>query len=124
MISYRILIVDDEKSQRDMLAGSLKKEGYSVATAESGFEAIKFCQDKHFEVALIDLKMPGMDGIELLKKLKEINPEIPVIIMTAYGTIETAVEAMKLGAYHYVSKPINLDELKLNVKKALDNHNL
>jgi DNA-binding NtrC family response regulator len=124
MISYRILIVDDEKSQRDMLSGSLEKEGYSVATAESGFEAIGLCEDKYFEVALIDLKMPGMDGIELLKKLKEINPEIQVIIMTAYGTIETAVEAMKLGAYHYVNKPINLDELKLNVKKALENHHL
>jgi DNA-binding NtrC family response regulator len=124
MISYRILIVDDEKSQRDMLSGSLQKEGYSVAPAESGFEAIGLCEDKYFEVALIDLKMPGMDGIELLKKLKEINPEIQVIIMTAYGTIETAVEAMKLGAYHYVNKPINLDELKLNVKKALENHHL
>ena len=124
MISYRILIVDDEKSQRDMLAGSLEKEGYSVATAESGFEAIKLCEDKYFEVALIDLKMPGMDGIELLKKLKETNPEIQVIIMTAYGTVESAVEAMKLGAYHYVNKPINLDELKLNIKKALENYHL
>jgi DNA-binding NtrC family response regulator len=124
MALYRILIVDDERSQREILAGSLEKEGYSVDTAESGFEAIKLCEDIYFEVALIDLKMPGMDGIELLKKLKEINPEIQVIIMTAYGTIETAVEAMKLGAYHYVNKPINLDELKLNVKKSLENHYL
>ncbi|MFQ6002833.1 MAG: sigma-54-dependent transcriptional regulator, partial [Candidatus Zixiibacteriota bacterium] len=124
MISYRILIVDDEKTQRDMLAGFLEKEGYSVATAKSGFEAIEICQDKYFEVALIDLKMPGMDGIELLKKLKEMNPEIQAIMMTAYGSVETAVEAMKMGAYHYVNKPINLDELKLNIKKALENYHL
>ena len=124
MVSYRILIVDDEKSQRDMLAGYLEKEGYSVATAESGFEAIELCEKKYFEVALIDLKMPGMDGIELLQKLKEMNPEIQAIVITAHGSVETAVEAMKLGAYHYVNKPINLDELKLNIKKALENYHL
>jgi two-component system response regulator AtoC len=124
MIAYRILIVDDEKTQRDMLAGFLEKEGYSVATAESGFEAIKLCEEKYFEVALIDLKMPGMDGIELLQKLKDKNPEIQAIMITAHGSVETAVEAMKLGAYHYVNKPINLDELKLNIKKALENYHL
>ena len=111
MISYRILIVDDEKSQRDMLAGSLEREGYSVTTAESGFEAIELCENRYFEVALIDLKMPGMDGIELLQKLRGMNPEIQAIMITAYGSIESAVEAMRLGAYHYVNKPINLDEL-------------
>ena len=124
MALYRILIVDDEESQRQQLAGFLKKQGFSVTTAESGPDAITICQDKNFEVALIDLKMPGMDGIELLKKLKESNPEIQVIMMTAYGSVESAVEAMKLGAYHYVNKPINLEELKLNVKKALESYHL
>ena len=124
MISYRILIVDDEKTQRDMLAGHLEKEGYSIATAESGFEAIELCENKYFEVALIDLKMPGMDGIELLQKLREMNPEIQAIMITAHGSVETAVEAMKLGAYHYVNKPVNLDELKLNIRKALENYHL
>jgi two-component system response regulator AtoC len=124
MISYRILVVDDEKSQRDMLAGFLEKEGYSVATAESGFEAIELCENRYFEVALIDLRMPGMDGIDLLQKLKEMNPEIQAIMITAHGSVETAVEAMKLGAYHYVNKPINLDELKLNINKALENYHL
>ncbi len=124
MISYRILIVDDEKSQRDMLAGFLEKEGYTVATAESGHRAIELCENIYFEVALIDLKMPGMDGIELLQKLKQMNPEIQAIMMTAHGSVETAVDAMRLGAYHYVNKPINLDELKLNIKKALGNYHL
>ncbi len=124
MISYRILIVDDEKSQRDMLAGFLEKQGYSVTTAESGFEAIQLCENKYFEVALIDLKMPKMDGIELLQKLKEMNPEIQAIMITAHGSVETAVEAMRLGAYHYVNKPINLDELKLNINKALESYHL
>jgi DNA-binding NtrC family response regulator len=124
MALYRILIVDDEESQRQQLAGFLKKQGFSVTTAESGTKALNLCQEKNFEVALIDLKMPGMDGIELLGKLKESNPEIQVIMMTAYGSIETAVEAMKLGAYHYVNKPINLDELKLNINKALQSHHL
>jgi len=124
MALYRILIVDDEEPQREQLSGFLKKQGFSVTTAESGLEAITLCQDKNFEVALIDLKMPGMDGIELLKRLKESNPEIQVIMMTAYGSVDTAVEAMKLGAYYYVNKPINLDELKLNINKSLENYHL
>ncbi len=124
MALYRILIVDDDEHQREQLSGFLKKQGFSVTTAESGLEAINLCQDKHFEVALIDLKMPGMDGIELLKKLKESNPEIQVIMITAHGSVDTAVEAMKLGAYHYVNKPINLDELKLNINKALESYHL
>ena len=124
MALYRILIVDDEESQRRQLAGFLKKQGFSVTTAESGPEAISLCRDKSFEIALIDLKMPGMDGIELLRKLKESSPEIQVIMMTAYGSVETAVEAMRLGAYHYVNKPVNLDELKLNISKALESHHL
>lgn len=124
MAVYRILIVDDEESQRRQLAGFLKKQSFNVTTAESGPEAINLCQDKSFEIALIDLKMPGMDGIELLRKLKESSPEIQVIMMTAYGSVETAVEAMKLGAYNYVNKPVNLDELKLNISKALESHHL
>jgi DNA-binding NtrC family response regulator len=124
MVLYRILIVDDEKSQRDMLGGALEKEGYSVTTAESGVRAMELCENRHFEIALIDLKMPGMDGIELLQKLKGLNPEIQVIMITAHGSVESAVEAMRLGAYHYVNKPVNLDELKLSIKKALESYHL
>ena len=108
MALYRILVVDNEEAQREQLAGFLKKQGFGATTAGSGWEAIQICLHKSFEVALIDLKMPEMDGIELLEKLRQIDPEIQVIMMTAYGSVETAVDAMRLGAYHYVSKPINL----------------
>ena len=124
MALNRILVVDDEETQREMLGGFLKKEGYSVSLADSGEEALKICQDKFFEVALIDLKMPGMDGIGLLSKLKEINPEIQVIVMTAYASIETAVVAMKQGAFNYVNKPVDLEELRINIKKALENQKI
>lgn len=124
MALYRILVVDNEKAQREQLAGFLKKQGFSATTAGSGREAIDICLDKSFEVALVDLKMPEMDGIELLEKLKQIDPEVQVIMMTAYGSVETAVDAMRLGAYHYVSKPVNLKEVELLINKALDNHHL
>lgn len=124
MGSYRILVVDDEELQREMLGGFLRKEGFSVSLADSGESALKFARDESFEVALIDLKMPGMDGIELLSRLKEMNPEIQVIVITAHGSIETAVEAMKKGAYHYVNKPVDLEELRVNLRKALENQKI
>lgn len=124
MALYRILIVDDEEPQRNTLTGFLKKQGYAVETADSGITALALASQKHFELALVDLKMPEMDGIELLEKLKEQNPDTQVIMMTAYKTVESAVEAMQKGAYHYISKPINLDELKLDIKKALNNQRI
>ncbi|MGB8657865.1 MAG: sigma-54 dependent transcriptional regulator [Candidatus Zixiibacteriota bacterium] len=124
MTLYRIIVVDDEEAQRQQLAGFLQKQGYNVSTASSGLSALDLCQDRYFEVALLDLKMPGMSGIELLGKLKELNPDIQVIMMTAYGTVETAVEAMRLGAYDYVNKPVNLEELKLTISRALESHHL
>jgi len=124
MALYRILVVDDEENQRDMLAGSLKKQGYAVEAAESGKVALELAGQKHFELALVDLMMPEMDGIELLEKLKQQDPEIQVIMVTAHATVETAVEAMKKGAYHYVEKPVNLAGLKLEIKKALNNQRI
>ena len=124
MALYRILVVDDEENQRDMLAGSLKKQGYAVEAAESGKVALELAGQKHFELALVDLMMPEMDGIELLEKLKQQDPEIQVIMVTAHATVETAVEAMKKGAYHYVEKPVSLAGLKLEIKKALNNQRI
>jgi two-component system NtrC family response regulator len=107
----RILVVDDEKNQRELLQGYLQKKGFSTQSAESGPAALAWLQEHVCEVILTDHKMPGMDGTALLKEIKALYPETWVVLMTAYGTVEKAVEAMKLGAYDYLSKPIDLDEL-------------
>lgn len=124
MLKYRLLVVDDEKSQREILAGFLQKEGFSVASAESGEQALKLFEEKFYEMALIDMKMPGMGGLELLKRIKKISPDTQVIVMTAFGTVETAVSAMKEGAFYYVNKPVDLEELKVILKKASETHSL
>ncbi|MEW6234433.1 MAG: sigma-54 dependent transcriptional regulator [Candidatus Omnitrophota bacterium] len=106
-----VLIVDDEKGMRHILSRLLADEGYSVETAGSGDEALgKIVQDS-FDVAMIDIRMPGMDGLTLLDRLREESPDTSVIMMTAYGTIEDAVSAMKRGAYEFITKPFNNDEV-------------
>jgi len=120
----RILVVDDEKSMRDFLSIMLKKEGYEVVTAENGGDALKTVQGEIFDLVISDVKMPGLDGIDVLKAVKEVSPETVVIMITAFATTETAVEAMKLGAYDYIIKPFKVDELKLIIKKALEKHSL
>src|SRR4030067_1641563 len=95
MLKYRLLVVDDEKSQREILAGFLQKEGFSVALAESGEQALKLFEEKFYEMALIDMKMPRMDGLELLKRIKKNSPDTQVIVITAFGTVETAVSPIK-----------------------------
>lgn len=112
-------MVDDEPKIREVIMKSLVKLGnFSVDTASNGFEALAKVEKDVFDLVLTDLKMPGMDGIELLRTLKGTRPEMMVIMMTAHGSIETAVKAMKLGANDYVSKPIDLDELLIHVSKA------
>lgn len=125
MTKIKILIVDDEKSQRDLLSGFLNKNGFDVTTAESGEDALKKYPSVFTPVAIVDMKMPGMNGLELIAKLKEINPFIQVLVLTAFGSVETAVSAMKAGAFDYLTKPIEeLEELILKLKKAADQNRL
>ncbi len=120
----RILIIDDEQSMRDFLSIMLKKEGYDVIAAGNGEDALKAINDEIFDLIITDVKMPGIDGMEVLKTVKEISSETIVIMITAFATAETAVEAMKLGAYDYITKPFKVDEIKLILHKALEKHSL
>jgi two-component system NtrC family response regulator len=113
-----ILIVEDERSQREMLRAFLAKEGHRVTEAGNGEEAIDLIRSTSLDLALIDFKMPGLTGMEVLAQARRLNPELDVIMITAYGTIETAVEAMKAGAMDYVTKPIELEELLLLIDRV------
>jgi DNA-binding NtrC family response regulator len=115
----KILVVDDDASVRNMLGIVLKTSGYEVTAVESGEAALKRLKTEAFDLIISDIKMPGISGIELLKKIKAITPEIPMIMITAYASANDAVEAMKLGAEDYITKPFNLDELKLIIEKSL-----
>jgi len=115
----KILVVDDEESMREFLSVILRKEGYAVDCAADGREAFALAREQPFDLILEDLKMPGMDGIELLRALKEHDPEVLVIIMTAYSTWNSAVEAMRLGAYDYIRKPFDNNDIKATVARAI-----
>jgi two-component system response regulator AtoC len=118
-MTMKILVVDDEASVREMLKKGLPQIGdFSVEVAQNGPDAIKKIEEDVFDLLLTDMKMPEMDGLELLKLIKSMWPDMIVILMTAYGSIETAVEAMKLGANDYVTKPIDFDELLIHISKA------
>lgn len=115
-----ILVVDDELKMRRVLQIALEEEGYSVEEAKNGKEAVKKLSGASFHLVIADMKMPVMDGMELLKQIKKINEKLPVIIMTAYGTVQTAVEAMKQGACDYILKPFDVEEMKLIVTRAIN----
>jgi len=115
----KMLIVDDEFNSRTLMAQILQDEGYSVDTAENGISALKTLENESFNVLITDIRMPTMDGIELFHKVKELYPHMPVILFTAYGTINAAVKALKDGAFYYLEKPLNFDLLKHTVKQAL-----
>ena len=119
-----ILLVDDQDSIRFFLEKTLAQESYEAHTAKNGLEAIELAQKVVPDLILLDLKLPDMDGLEVLKKIKSIFPEICVVMITAFGDIETAVEAMKEGAYDFVTKPINLDQLLMVIKKGLETKRL
>lgn len=120
----KILMVDDETNMRALFTKILGKEGYQVETAPSGEEAVKFLEKEQVDLVISDLKMQGMDGVQLLRKVKEILPDTPFILLTAFGTVDSAVAAMKEGACDYLTKPVNNDEVKMVVKKALDLYHL
>ncbi len=120
MKSFSILVVDDEKIQRESLAGFLKKRGFQVFKAAQFEQAVETIQSNSIDLVLTDVKMPGRSGYELLEEIKKINPEITVIIMTAYGNIQEAVSALKNGAYDYLTKPLDLDEVDLLINRALE----
>jgi two-component system NtrC family response regulator len=124
MTDARILIVDDEAVQRESLGGFLVKLGYDVVLAADGPTALRIVQGTVVDVMLTDVRMPGMDGAELLVRAREANPLLEVIVITAFGTIADAVEAMKRGAAGYLTKPIDLDDIQLQVQKAVERRNL
>lgn len=124
MKDYNILVIDDEETQRDVLKGYLEKKGYRVYSTSSGTEGINIIKNSLVDIVLSDFKMPDKTGIEVLEEVKKINPEISFVILTAYGTIENAVKAMRLGAYDYISKPVDLDELDLILDRIIENKNL
>jgi two-component system NtrC family response regulator len=113
-----ILIVEDEDSQRSLLSGLLKKEGYAIGEAGNGSDALDAFKKDVFELVLLDYKLPDTDGLALLKKFKEINPEVEIIMVTAFGSIENAVGALTAGASEYLTKPIDLDDLLFKIKKT------
>ena len=119
-----ILIVEDGQSQRMILRDFLAKQGYTVEEAESGEKGVAAVKAGHFDLLLLDYKMPGMNGLEVLEEVKKINPDIDVIMMTAFGTIETAVRAMKSGAVDYVTKPVDLDELLIHLTRLSERRTL
>ena len=119
-----ILVVDDERDIRRALDIVLSDEGYTVDTAANGLEAIQKLQQNNYDLVLTDLKMEGADGFEVLKKSQEINESLPVIMMTAFGSVDTAVEAMKLGAMDYIVKPFMHDDIKMTIQRALEHGKL
>jgi two-component system response regulator HydG len=119
-----ILVVDDEPAHRQMIEAVLDAEGYEIVQAEHGGAAISAIENRFYDLVIMDVRMPDVDGIEAMQKIKQISPDIPVIIMTAYASVGTAVDALKSGAYDYLIKPLDIDELKLLVDKALRYHQL
>ena len=120
----RIMIVDDEHSVRTSLREWFLEDGFDVVTAEDGIDALKKLDQGPFDLMIVDLKMPGMDGISLQRRMQEVDPAATIVILTAFASVETAVEALKLGAFDYVTKPVDPDELSHTVRRALERKQL
>jgi two-component system, NtrC family, response regulator HydG len=120
----KVLVVDDEESHRIMLRAVLTAEGYAVTEAADGTEAVAAVGKEAFDVILLDIRMTNMDGIEALGEIRKISPLVPVLIMTAYASVKTAVEALKAGAFDYLTKPLDIEEVKILIDKAMDHYHL
>jgi len=116
----RILLVDDEPGALEILAGILGQENYEVVTAQDGEEALSILKESSFDLVLTDLNMPKINGLELIRRIQQVDPVLMTIVLTGCGTIDNAVAAMKAGAYDYTTKPFKIDELILTVKRALE----
>src|SRR5205085_110925 len=121
MNNRTILVADDEPNIRRVLEAMFTKDGYTVLTAENGKRAINLASANTIDVLISDLIMPDMTGVEVLRAVKELQPHCAALMITAYGTIKTAVEAMRLGAFNYIGKPFEMDEVRVMVKQALEN---
>ena len=121
---FHILVVDDELAQRELVSGFLKKQGFEVAVAGSGEKALELFRQESFDLVLTDQKMPNMSGLDLLQAIHAINPETAVVLMTAYGSIESAVSSIKGGATDYLTKPLNLDELLYRIRQVSDRYRI
>jgi len=120
----KIFVIDDDKNQRENLGGYLQDIGHKVKICESGDYCLDFIQKEYVDLIITDFRMPGLSGLDILKKAKEINPDISVILVTAFGTVEDAVEAMKLGASDYITKPVDLDEIEIKINKLTEHRQL
>jgi len=122
--NFLIHLIDDEPVIHDVLGQLLSAEGYQVEISSSGEEALTKFREQEFDLVLLDLLMPGMDGLEVLKEIKKIDPEVPIIIITAYASVESALSAMKMGAFDYIQKPFKNEELLLTISRALEHRQL
>src|SRR5688572_11956066 len=120
----KILIIDDERSIRNTLKEILEYEKHEVKDAPDGAEGLRMAESEKFDLVLCDIKMPRMDGMEVLAKLIESNPDTPVVMISGHGTIETAVEAIKMGAYDFISKPLDLNRVLITLRNAMDKSSL
>jgi len=123
-VSMRALIVDDEPAIRDVLVGFFESFGFETESAVDGEEALKIFRQNTFDVVISDMMMPNMDGMELLNELKRIDPDVIIILITGYPSMDTAIDAIKKGAKDYITKPFNIDEIKIKIDRALLERNL
>ena len=121
MSATRLLVVDDEQDLLELLVRRLKRKGFEVDSAGTAEDALELVKKNEYDIGVYDIRLPNMDGIELLKETKKVQPDIEVLILTGHGTIDTAIEAMKVGAFDYITKPYNLSELELTIGKAAEN---